>query len=497
MLTLDWLLEHTTEDTEVIIRSHGPPLSAGELRAAVAAQAQALASRLAGSARSVVAVAQSDPARQLLSLLAAIEAGAVPMPLDARAPLESLIAQCTRARATLLIRDEDDLGFPEPASGPAPNIGLVLATSGSSGAPRAVALRSAGLRANVEAILGYLPVRRHGRTAVVLPFVSGYAVVGQAFTTLRAGGCLLLAAGLTWPAAQLDFLTALEADGLSSVPTSLRLLAGVALDRAPADRPPFRYVASAGAPLDPETAALVQRAFPAATLFNQYGLTEASPRVTAVSSDDPAFAAGSVGRALPGITLSVRRTDGTPCDLDELGEIHVRGPSNMAGYVGDPDASDAALTAEGGLRTGDIGRLDASGALFVCGRNDDLVKVAGERVSLAAVSTLLMRAPGVDAAFTCGVADPRTGTRLVAFVASSLPPETLLPALRRFARSMLSPAARPTRWIHCAALPHLLGGKIDRRTLQAWAEASAPEPSIGSDAGPTSTPPDGRRRESP
>ena len=220
MLTLDWLLEHTTEDTEVIIRSHGPPLSAGELRAAVAAQAQALASRLAGSARSVVAVAQSDPARQLLSLLAAIEAGAVPMPLDARAPLESLIAQCTRARATLLIRDEDDLGFPEPASGPAPNIGLVLATSGSSGAPRAVALRSAGLRANVEAILGYLPVRRHGRTAVVLPFVSGYAVVGQAFTTLRAGGCLLLAAGLTWPAAQLDFLTrgrrALERPDLAS-----------------------------------------------------------------------------------------------------------------------------------------------------------------------------------------------------------------------------------------------------------------------------------------
>src|SRR5262249_22326873 len=159
-------------------------------------------------------------------------------------------------------------------------------------------LSRAGIETNVEAILSYLPVREHPRTAVVLPLSYSYALVGQVLTTLRAGGTLLLLGDLAYPPLQLEAMARFAASGLSSVPTSLKLLSQAAAESAA--RPPLGYLASAGAPLSAATVATVRAAFPQARLFNQYGLTEASPRVTALSDAEPEFAQGSVGRALPG-----------------------------------------------------------------------------------------------------------------------------------------------------------------------------------------------------
>src|SRR5258708_11513521 len=96
-------------------------------------------------------------------------------------------------------------------------------------------------------------------------------------------------------------MTRLRADGLSSVPASLRIFARAIAEGA--ERPKLGYVASAGAPLDAKAAAELRAAFPGARLWNQYGLTEASPRVAAIDDGDPAFARGAAGRPLPGIEV--------------------------------------------------------------------------------------------------------------------------------------------------------------------------------------------------
>jgi acyl-CoA synthetase (AMP-forming)/AMP-acid ligase II len=473
MLTLDWLLEHTNPTAEAIIRPTGPTITTAGLRQLVSARAEEFAVLPWPTESTVLAIACADALSQLVAVLAALQIGRVPLPLDARAPVDHQAAAAGRAGAPVLWQDAGALPLPSAPQPVAPGVALALPTSGASGRPRTVALSGAGIRANVEAILGYLPVAG-ARVAIVLPLASGYALIGQAFTALRAGAPLCLAVDLAWPSTQLDFLAGVGATLLSSVPGSLRRLAQTALDRDPQDRPPFTHIASAGAPLDTATRTALRTAFPAARLVNQYGLTEASPRVTAVADTDPAFAAGSVGRALPGVTLEIRGPDGHALGPGELGELYVRGPSVMVEYLGDAVATDAALGPGGWLRTRDLGRLDATGALFLDGRSDDLVKVAGERVSLAATSAALLQAPGVDEAYTCALPDPRTDLRLVAFVASALPAETLLPELRRYLRATLAPAARPVRIVHCAALPHLLGGKIDRRALEARAAAEAP-----------------------
>jgi len=435
-----------------LIRSSGESLTYGELRASVARAAGQL--RGAGA----VGIAVADPCGFVVAALAAWEAQAAVVPLDVRAGAKWIDSAALRAGVSAIVRaasPDGTLTVEARAGRPLdPRVGLVLFTSGSSGPPKGVLLSLKGILANVQAILSYLPVRDHPRSAVVLPLSYSYALVGQAVTTLRAGGTLLLLGDLAYPPLQLEAMARHEASGLSSVPTSLRLLASAAAESE--KRPALGYVASAGAPLGAATVAAVRAAFPKARLFNQYGLTEASPRVTALEDAEEEFAGGSVGRALPGIEV---RAAGD-------GEILVRGPSVMLGYLDDPEATARVLSADGELRTGDVGRVDARGYLYVEGRADGVVKSGGERVSVEEVASAVRACSGVADASVVAVADELLGARLVAFVEAA---EAALPELRRALRESLPPAKRPQRIVALEHLPRLPSGKVDLMALKAMA----------------------------
>ncbi|MFN2546361.1 MAG: class I adenylate-forming enzyme family protein [Myxococcales bacterium] len=425
-----------------LVRSDGSELTYGELRA----ERTMVASKLRGAG--TVGIAIHDPARFVVAALGAWEAGAAVVPLLHQA---DELASRTRVRALI----DEQLDVHERSGAPLdPRVGLVLFTSGSSGPPKAVLLSREGILANVEAILSYLPVKTFPRTAIVLPLGYSYALVGQVLTTLKAGGTLLLLGDLHYPPLQLEAMARLDADGLSSVSTSLTLLARAAGEGGA--KPRLGYVASAGGPLLPSTVAAVRAAFPGARLFNQYGLTEASPRVAAISDAEPEFERGSVGRALPGVNVSI----------DREGEIVVRGPSVMLGYLDDPAGTARVLSSDGALRTGDAGRIDANGYLYVDGRNDGVVKCGGERVSVDDVAGEI-KAWVADAA-VIAVADEILGARLVAFVEAG---ESALPRLRKALREKLSPAKRPTRIVALDSLPRRPSGKIDLAALKALAES--------------------------
>ncbi len=444
-------------DAEALVRESGEVVTYGALARVVARAAGQL--RGAGACPGVsVALALADPVGLLISALAVWEAGAVCVPLDLRAGAAAAEEIAARAHARLVVRGcgaDGELQL-ELRNGPAidPRAALLLFTAGSSGKPKGVLLSAAGLRANVMAILGYLPIGDHPRTALTLPLAYSYALVGQALTTLRAGGALLILSELGYPALQLASMARLRASGLSSVPAALRLLARLVAEGA--EPPPLGYLASAGAPLDAPTAGALRTAFPRARLFNQYGLTEASPRVAAIEDRDPAFAKGAAGRALPGLTVW---TEGAQ------GDIFVKGPSVMLGYLDDPEATAHALSAEGALRTGDVGFVDESGALHVRGRGDGVVKVAGERVSLDEIAEVL-RAAGARDAAVVALPDQALGARLIAFAEV---PEAGLAALRRAVREQLGPAKRPAQIVAVHSLPRLPSGKADLVQLRALA----------------------------
>ena len=168
------------------------------------------------------------------------------------------------------------------------------------------------------------------------------------------------------------------------------------------------------------------------------------------------------GYPLPGVT--VRIAEPGP---DGVGEIEVRTPAAFSGYLGRPDASRVAFTADGWLRTGDLGRLDANARLVVADRRDDLVISGGENVYPAEIEAVLASHPAIGDAGVAGRADPTWGAVPVAGIV--LRPGFTDPgdaALDRWCRERLAPAKVPASFLRLAALPRTPSGKLRRGELR-------------------------------
>ena len=258
---------------------------------------------------------------------------------------------------------------------------------------------------------------------------------------------------------------------LSSVPSSLALLARTALDLPLAERPALRLIGSAGGRLSSDVVALVKETFPDAVIWNQYGLTEASPRVSSVSSCEPAFARGSIGKPLDNLEVVVCHAEGRPAAAGEVGELIVRGESIMLGYLDDEEATARAL--EGGLHTGDLVHQDRDGYLYYHERADDIVKCAGERVSLEEVAQLLRQMPHVRDAAVVAISDDLAEHRLIAFVVVDKEEPGFKSLLLSRLRKQLGSARAPRKIEFVATVPLTSTGKADIPTLRQWATRAA------------------------
>jgi long-chain acyl-CoA synthetase len=195
-----------------------------------------------------------------------------------------------------------------------------------------------------------------------------------------------------------------------------------------------------------------------------YGLTEASPIVATAALGGPARP-GSIGPPLPGVDVRLIDHDGTDVLAGDPGEVWVRGPNVFAGYWNDPEATARVLDADGWLHTGDLAVADDDGWLRLVDRAKDLIIVSGFNVYPAEVEDALVEHPDVAEAAVVGVADPRSGEAVVAYVVAcdgATPTWTELTAhlRRRLARYKL-----PTRVEVVDELPRSFAGKLLRREL--------------------------------
>ena len=184
--------------------------------------------------------------------------------------------------------------------------------------------------------------------------------------------------------------------------------------------------------------------------------------MTALPTGEATASPGCAGWPLPGVM--VRITGPGP---DGVGEIEVRTPAAFSGYLGRPDATRAAFTADGWLRTGDLGRLDADARLVVADRRDDLVISGGENVYPAEVEAALASHPAIEDAGVAGRADPAWGAVPVAgIVLRPGVPDPDDHALDAWCRERLAPAKVPASFLRLAALPRTGSGKLRRRELR-------------------------------
>ncbi len=154
---------------------------------------------------------------------------------------------------------------------------------------------------------------------------------------------------------------------------------------------------------------------PFSTVITGYGLTEAGTASATSPGDDVETIATTVGRPRPGFELRIVGKDGD-VGAGGAGEVVLRGGSIMTGYLDDPEATEAALSPDGWLRTGDLGMIDGAGCLQIVGRIKDMFIVGGFNAYPAEIENFLLHHPGIQQAAVIGIPDPRLGEVGMAFV---------------------------------------------------------------------------------
>lgn len=203
------------------------------------------------------------------------------------------------------------------------------------------------------------------------------------------------------------------------------------------------------------------------TLYEGYGTTETSPAISV--NVQRANRPGSVGKPLPAVEVVIADPEtGERLGTGDVGKVLVRGPLVMNGYLGDPAATDAVLR-DGWYDTGDLGRLDDDGYLWLTGRLRRCVKVGGEMVSLSLVEEVLRDLlPEGSACCVVGLSDPTRGSRLVAVVTSHVDEHEIHKAMA----AKLPAVALPKAFVCVPELPTVGGGKTDFRAVEKLAAAA-------------------------
>jgi len=391
--------------------------------------------------------------------------GNTPVPVDPQLPPAALafIVEKSDARAVVLpVAHEQYRDLPEWADASSQRAALVMFTSGTTGHPKGVLISHANLLHSCSTVAAYLDYHRFRSAAVALPLHYSYALLSQVCCQLSVGGRVRLFGDLRNPLKFAQRVADERLETFCGVPSTFHALA--AFDALkPLCFDTVRVVCSAGAALDRSRLDAIRRMFPRATFFNNYGMTEAAPRIAFIREDDPRFGETTCGRPMAGVEVKVvdpqtneTRPDGEP------GMLVVRGPNITTGYLNDPELSADAFTPDGYLKSGDLAHLDR-GYIFIRGRYDDVFNCGGEKVAPLEIERELNQVPGVESSAVTGVPDDLRGMVPVAFVrlTTSLDRGQIVAALVR----ALPKIKVPQRYFEVSGFPMTSNGKLQRNRL--------------------------------
>jgi acyl-CoA synthetase (AMP-forming)/AMP-acid ligase II len=461
----------------------GPSLSYAELGDRVRRCRAALdAAAIAPRGRVLIDVA--DPVAFSAAYLGLIAAGRCAVPVNPDAPAAELDRAVAAVRPAAVIGDRRDRGgrlglpiVPAPAAGaptagpegddadgrgvPAPGSVLLL-TSGSTGAPKAVELTEDRLLYVARAVADHHRMTPDDRGFNPLPLFHINAEVVALLATLTAGATLVLDQRFHrhgfW-----ETVAAHDVTWINLVPAILGILAEYPVPVRPRR---LRFIRSASAPL-PDAIRHRIEVLAGAPVVESYGMTEAASQITAMPLDGSG-PAGSCGRPV-GTDVEVRGSDGRPAPPDTIGQIWIRGSGVINAY--DRGRAAERFDAGGWLDTGDRGSLDADGYLFLAGRSDDVINRGGELLYPREIEEVLIADPGVRDAVVIGRPDPILGQVPVAYVIPVHSPDTieslheLLERLSARCAAQLSPYKVPQAIHPVESLPRAATGKIQRQVL--------------------------------
>src|SRR5262245_29338320 len=476
------------------LHSRGEWTNYGQLRDQVGRARAGLLARGVEPGDRVAVVAANDVGF-VVAYLAVLGVGAVAVPLNPASPAPELQRELAAVAARLVVTEPDfagvvgecetagiegfagivlvsDLIAEGEGDSPPPivareddDLAVLLFTSGTAGAPRPAMLTHGNLGSNIRQILAN-PARPDDQADIALCVIPLFhvfglnALLGQALTV---GSAVVLQERFD-ARASLEAVAEHGVTVLTGVPTMWTAWAALPDDEAgPEALASVRYAVSGAAALDPEVRRAVRRRY-GVDVTEGYGLTEASPAVT--SGLGYGAPDGSIGVPLPGVEMRLVDKTGEDTLVGDPGEIWVRGPNVFPGYWNDPEATAAALTSDGWLRTGDVAVVDDDGFLSIVDRAKDVIIVSGFNVYPAEVEEVLGTHPGVKEVAVVGVPHPTSGEAITAFVVPAPGAQPSESELIAHVGRHLARYKCPSTIVIVDRLPHGDTGKVLKRELR-------------------------------
>ena len=343
------------------------------------------------------------------------------------------------------------------------DLASIVYTSGSTGQPKGVMHTHLNMVSNTHSIVEYLALTAEDRMMVVLPF---YYIYGKSLlnTHFCVGGQLVLDNRFAYPNTVLDTMEQTAPTGFAGVPSTFIILLHKS-NLAKRQLPALRYVTQAGGAMAPAVQKEAVEVFAPAKVFIMYGATEAAPRLSYLEPDMLPQKWGSIGKAIPNVELFPADQEGNPLPPGEVGELAARGSNIMPGYWNDPEGS-AQVLRHGLYFTGDLGRMDEDGYLYVVGRDKDMIKAGGFRVSAKEVEEALLEMGEIREAAVIGVEDDTLSEAIKAFIVTADGAELDDEAVRRHLHDRLPPSRFPKYFDYRSSLPKNEFGKVMKEQLR-------------------------------
>ena len=366
--------------------------------------------------------------------------------------LERLLARCGPV-AEVVERDRDDTA-------------VILYTSGTTGTPKGAELTHDNVLSNVEATVALLGFDERTVTLGALPFFHSFGQTCALNDTVAVGGCLTLIprfdGGKALEILERDRVTVFE-----GVPTMYAAMVHHPnADRT--DTSTLELCVSGGAAMPAEIMRAFEHKF-GCEILEGYGLTETSP-VASFNRRDRQRQPGSIGLPIEGVEMRTIDEAGEELPPGEAGELIIRGRNVMKGYWRRPDATAAAITRDGWLKTGDIAKVDEDGYFFIVDRKKELVIRGGFNVYPREIEEVFYQHPDVREAAVIGIAHAELGEEVAAAVALKTGAHTTPAELRDFTKQRVAAYKYPRQvWI-VDELPKTPTGKILKREIKPPAE---------------------------
>jgi long-chain acyl-CoA synthetase len=433
------------------------------------------------SAGDVVAIMLPNQAGFVIALFAAWRLGAAVTPISPTLVPAEVTYQIEDARAKILIVDRpldfdaavqavlsgDDLTSKpaavvvEPPMHHDDALALLIYTSGTTGRPKGVMLDHANVNAMCRMAIDAFAMTSDDHSLLILPLFHVNGIVIGALSPLVAGGCATIA-GRFSPKTFFDRIEQSRATYFSAVPTIYTLLSDLPVEVRP-DTSSVRFAICGAAPASVELLDKFETRYDI-PLIEGYGLSEGSCAST-VNPLRGKRKVGTVGLPLPGQTIRIVGTDDADVPNGEAGEVLVKGPNVMRGYLNRPEET-ARTIVEGWLHTGDIGRFDEDGYLVLVDRAKDMIIRGGENIYPKEIEAVVFGLPEIAEAAVVGRASPVYGEEPVLFVSLNSGATVSTDRIDEHVRGSLSKFKHPVEITILDDLPKNAVGKIDKRKLR-------------------------------